>query len=276
MRSRRFARRGLSLIEVLIAVVLLGIVGAGITRLLQSQMRFFSRSSNAKDARAVTRNALNLVSSEMAMIEPRGIVAASADSFMVRVPYATGLHCSASTITFAPVDSLVSAQAVYGGYAYRDTTAAAVTTYVASGGASLATALASVCTVAGIAVVPNGRVLTLSPALPITTQGAPVLLYQTLTYKIAVSTIVPGRNALWRRVAGGANEEIAVPLGTGTRFRFYVGGALTPQDAVPGTLNTLTGVELVLVGESERTSPGINRVEKDTLRVPILFRNAVQ
>lgn len=269
-------RRGLSLIEVLIAVVLLGIVGVGITRLLQSQMRFFSRSTNERDARAVTRNALNLVSSEMRMIEPGGVVAASADSFVVRVPYATGLHCTSSTVSFAPVDSLVWAQAVYAGYAYRDTTAGAVTTYVASGGASLATAAASVCTAAGMNNIAGARVLTLSPNLAIATQGAPILLFQTITYKIAASTLVSGRTALWRRVTGGASEEVAVPLGAGTRFRFYVSGALTPQDAAPGTLNTLTGVELVLVGESERLSPGTGAVESDTLRVPILFRNAVQ
>jgi prepilin-type N-terminal cleavage/methylation domain-containing protein len=269
-------RRGLSLIEVLIAVVLLGIVGVGITRLLQSQMQFFGRSTNARDARAVTRNALNIVSAEMRMIEPRGIVAASADSFMVRIPYATGLHCTGGTATFAPVDSLVWAQAVYAGYAYRDLTAGAVTTYVAAGGSSLATAATTVCTGAGMAVVPSGRVLTVAPALPIATQGAPILLYQTVTYRIAASTLVSGRTALWRRVAGGSNEEVAVPFGTGTRFRFYVSGGMTPQDAVPGTLNTMTGVELVLVGESERSSSGTGAVERDTLRVPILFRNAVQ
>ena len=276
MTYARSRRRGLSLVEVLIAVILLGIVGVGITRLLQSQMRFFSRSTNARDARAVTRNALSLVSTEMAMIEPRGIVAASADSFMVRLPYAVGLLCTGSTITFAPVDSLVWAQAVYAGYAYRDTTAAAVTTYVANGGSALGTGLDVTCTLAGFAVVPSGRTRVVAPAMPITTQGAPVLLYQTVTYKIAASSIVSGRTALWRRVAGGSNEEIAVPFGTGTRFRFYVSGGLTPQDGVPGTLNTLTGLEFVMVGESERTSPGINRVENDTLRVPILFRNAVQ
>jgi hypothetical protein len=243
---------------------------------LQSQMRFFSRSTNERDARAVTRNALNLVSSEMRMIEPRGILAASADSFTVRLPYATGLHCTSSTVSFAPVDSLVWAQAVYGGYAYRDTTAGAVTTYVAAGGSSLAAAAATVCTGAGMVNVAGARVLTLAPSLPIGTQGAPVLLYQTVTFKIAASTLVSGRTALWRSVAGGSNEEVAVPLGTGTRFRFYVNGALTPTDTVPGTLNTLTGVELVLVGESERLSPGTGAVERDTLRVPILFRNAVQ
>lgn len=41
-------RRGLTLVELLIAIVLLGIIGAGITRLLSSQLRFFaSRTARA-------------------------------------------------------------------------------------------------------------------------------------------------------------------------------------------------------------------------------------
>lgn len=269
-------RRGLSLVEVLIAIVLLGIVGAGITRLLQSQMRFFSRSTNSRDARAVTRNALNIVTGEMRMIEPRGIVAATADSITVRVPYATGVHCTASIVTFAPVDSLVWAQAVYAGFAYRDTLAGSVTTYVASGGSSPSAALGTACTLAGMTPVPGGRVLTLAPALPISTQGAPVLLYQLVTYKFAESTLVPGRTALWRRVAGGANEEVAVPFGARTRFRFYEDGETDADDAVPSPLSDMTGIEMVLIGESERISPGTGAPETVTTRVPLLFRNAVQ
>jgi prepilin-type N-terminal cleavage/methylation domain-containing protein len=268
-------RRGLTLVEVLIAIVLLGIVGAGITRLLQSQMRFFSRSTNARDARAVTRNALNIVMGEMRMIEPRGIVAASTDSITVHVPYATGVHCASGTVTFAPVDSLIWAQAVYAGYAYRDTLSASVTTYVSAGGASLGTGTASTCTGAGITPVSGGPLRIPSPTLPISTSGAPVLLYQTITYKFAASTLVPGRTALWRRVTGGATEEVAVPFGTGTRFRFYAGGT-DADDAVPSPLRGMTGVELLLIGESERTSPGTGAPETVTTRVPILFRNAVQ
>lgn len=268
-------RRGLSLVEVLIAVVLLGIVGVGISRLLQSQMRFFARSSNARDARSVNRNAVNMMRAEMRMIEPRGIVAAAADSIRVRVPYATGLNCSLSTATFAPVDSLTWATAAYAGYAWRDTTAASTNTYVASG-AALSTGLTASCTAVGLAVVPNGRVLVLSPNIPIATVGAPILLYQTVTYRFANSTLVPGRRALWRRVAGGANEEIAVPLDASSRFRFYVSGGVTAQDAVPASLNTMTGVELVLEGESERTSPGTGAPESANTRVSIFFRNAVQ
>jgi len=224
----------------------------------------------------VTRNAVNLVRTEMAMIEPRGIVVASADSLMVRLPYATGIYCGANTVTFAPVDSLVGAQAVYAGYAYRDTTSGAVTTYVPNGGDSLTNGAAATCTGNGITPVPNGRVLVLSPNYPVATIGTPVLLYQTVTYKFAASTLVSGRTALWRRVAGGANEEIAVPFGTGSRFRFFVSGGVTPTDTVPTLLRNMGGLEVALMGESERTSPGTGLVESEPTRVSIFFRNAVQ
>lgn len=269
------SRRGLSLVEVLIAIVLLGIVGAGITRLLQSQMRFFSRSTNLRDARAVTRNALNIMRSEMRMIEPTGVIGASGDSLTVYLPYAMGLNCSVSTGTFIPVDSLTWATASYGGYAWRDTASNASYTYVTSTTAPTA-GLATSCSLAGMAAIPNGRNLVLSPAIPTAVVGAPLMLFQVVTYKFANSTLSPGRIALWRNVRGGASEEIAVPFDAGSGFRFYVAGATTAQDAVPSPLNTIRGVEIVLRGESERTSSGSGTPEESNARLSILFRNAVQ
>jgi prepilin-type N-terminal cleavage/methylation domain-containing protein len=267
-------RRGLSLVEVLIAIVLLGIVGAGISRLLNSQLRFFARGTNARDARAVSRNALNLTRSELRMVEPRGIVAASRDSITIRLPYAMGLYCSSSTAMFVPMDSLVFAQAQFGGYAWRDTTSGAPYTYVTSTTAPTA-GLSTACTGASLTVIPGGRVLTVSPALGVVAAGAPFFLWQTVTYRFAASSLVPGRRALWRQAGSAAAEEIAVPVDTASRFNFYTTGT-TSSTTVPGTLNTMRGIELLLYGESERTSPGKTTPEQSLQRVSILFRNAVQ
>lgn len=267
-------RRGFTLVEILLAVVLLGIVGIGMSRLLTSQMRFFQRSTGARDARAVSRNVVNLMRNELRMIEPNGITAATTTSITARVPYAMGVNCAASTVTFVPVDSLIRATAQFAGYAYRDTSLNAVYTYVASNTAPVA-GLPATCTGAGITPVPGGDLLFLSPALPALPTGAPVLLFQTITYSIANSVLVPGRTALWRTVTGGAAEEIAVPFDPSSVFRFYVSGGTTSQAAVPGTLNTLSGLELVLTGESERNSPGTGTPESSDVRVSIFFRNAV-
>ncbi len=267
-------RRGFTLVEMLVAVVLLGIVGLSITRLLQSQMHFFQRSSGARDARAVSRNALNLMRNEMRMIEPSGITAASPTSITVNVPYAMGVYCSSSTATFMPVDSLTRVTATYSGYAYRDTALNAPYTYVTSSSAPTTGLLAN-CTGVGMTPVPGGAVRAMSPTMPMLPAGAPVLLYQTITYSFANSVLVPGRTALWRTLAGGAAEEVAVPFGATSRFRFYVSGGVTAQDAAPGTLGTISGVELVLIGESERNSPGTGAPETSDTRVSIFFRNAV-
>lgn len=268
-------RRGFTLTEILIAVVLLGIVGIGISRLLVSQTRFFARATGARDARAVTRNALNIVRDEMRMIEPRGIIAASDTSITVNVPYAMGVYCSASTATFVPIDSLTRANAVFRGYAYRDTAMNASFTYVASTTAPSAGTTTNCTGGPAITPVPGGQVLALSPAFPSLPPGAPVFVYQQITYSLEASTLVPGRTAVWRKVNGGASEEVAVPFQNSAIFRFYVSGATTSQANPPGSLNTITGIELVLVGESERRSPGTDAPETRPVRLSIFFRNAV-
>jgi prepilin-type N-terminal cleavage/methylation domain-containing protein len=268
-------RRGFTLTEILIAVVLLGMVGIGISRLLMSQTRFFSRATGARDARSVTRNALNIVRDEMRMIEPRGITAATTTSITVNVPYAMGIYCSASTATFVPVDSLTRATAVFRGYAYRDTALNASYTYVASTTVPSNGTVLNCTGGPGITPVTGGQTLALSPAFPSLSAGAPVMLFQTISYSLAASTLVPGRTALWRTVTGGAAEEIAVPFQNTAIFRFYVNGGTTSQTAVPSPLNSITGIELVLVGESERNSPGTNTPESRAVRLSIFFRNAV-
>lgn len=268
-------RRGFTLVELMVTVALLGIVGLAFSKMLVSQMRFFSRATGARDARAVSRNALNLVRDEMRMIEPRGIIAATTTSITARVPYSVGVYCASSTAAFVPLDSLVFTTADFAGYAYRDTAMNTSYIYVASGTAPTAGS-ASTCT-GGPAITPlaGGEVLVLSPSLPTLAAGAPVLLWQEVTYSLAPSTLVPGRTAFWRTVAGGAAEEMAVPFENTAIFRFYVSDALVSQTGVPGTLNTITGLEIVLKGQSERVSQATNAPESASTRVSILFRNAV-
>ncbi len=267
-------RRGLSLVEVLIAIVLLGIVGVGITNLLRSQMRFFARGTNARDARTVSRNALNLTRSELRMAEPRGIVAATRDSITIRLPYLMGLYCGSNTAMFVPTDSLSLVTAQYGGYAHRDTASGAAYTYVATSTA-LSTGLAATCLLAGLDTIPGGPRYIVAPAIAGLAVSAPIFLWQTVTYKFAASTLVPGRMALWRKAGSATAEEVAVPLDTASRFNFYTTGT-SSSTTVPNPLNTTRGIEMLLYGESERTSPGQTTPEQVLQRVSIFFRNAVQ
>lgn len=272
-------RRGFTLIEILVTITLVAIVGLGVTRLLISQTQFFAGATGRRDARAVARNAVNIIRDEMRMIEPRGIDSATTTRLVVRVPYAMGVYCSAGTATFAPVDSLGWATAAFAGYAYRDTAVNAVYTYVTSSTAPTAGTVGNCTTSANITPLTGGQTLAISglaSVSPALVSGAPVLLFQRVTYELAESTLVPGRTALWRRVRDGVDEEIAVPFENTAIFRFFVAGAATPQDTPPADPRTLTGIEIVLVGESERSAS--NRQgspEQAPVRLAIFFRNAV-
>lgn len=269
-------RRGFTLIELLVTIILVAIIGLAVTRLLVTQTQFFAGATGRRDARAVARNAVNIVRDEMRMIEPHGIVSASTTQLVVRVPYAMGVNCSAETATFAPVDSLIWASAVFAGFAHRDTAINATYTYVPSTSAPT-TGTTSNCTAsANITPLTNGRTLLVTGLPGTLVAGAPVLLFQQVTYELAASTLVPGRTALWRRVANGVNEEIAVPFENTAIFRFFVSGSSTAQDAVPADRRTLTGIEIVLVGQSERSASNRQGTpETAPVRLAIFFRNAV-
>src|SRR3954470_24997287 len=101
-------RRGMTLIELIVGVVLFAIVGAAFTKLMTVQGKFFDRQGMANAARNVSRASLNRVVSDFRMIEATGgVVAASPTSLTINVPYAIGIDCAdaaSSVLTLLPVD----------------------------------------------------------------------------------------------------------------------------------------------------------------------------
>ncbi len=268
----RRARRGFSLIELIITLVLVSIIGVASGRLLMSQTRFYTRLSAQRDARSVTRNARNIVQTELSMVEAGGgVVAASNDSITVRMPYAWGVYCAGSTMMRLPVDSAMYAMASLAGYAIKDTTSAGVYAYTATTTAPTAGTATDCTTTAGITAPTNGAYLSLSPS-PTGTAGAPMLLYQTITYKFAASALVSGKLGLYRRVGTGTPEELVAPFDTSTKFRYYELNASTAQTTVPALAN-IRGVELKLDAQSISRSSGQSEPESVSISTAIFFRN---
>jgi len=98
-------------------------------------------------------------------------------------------------------------------------------------------------------------------------------LYQTVTYRFRPSVDLPGRIGLWRRVGGGAYEELVAPFDTTARFRFLVGHNPQAVDNPPGNLSTVSGLELLLVSESYVIPQGKSTYAKFELPVQIGFMN---
>lgn len=267
-------RRGLTIIELLVTIIVLGIVGGGIVRMLTSQARFYEHQGAGRNARSVSRAALNVMLSELRMVESGGgVVAASPTSITLRVPYAFGVYCASpsgvSTVALLPADSAMLAEPGFSGYAWRGRLGSY--NYV-EGGATTVPPVPGTCVGAGI--TPIAQRVGLMPVLPIgVASGTAVMLYRRLTYAFAPSAAIPGRTALWRRVdATGEREELAAPFAATARFRFYPLNANTAQDAVP-PLADIRGFELVLTGASEAT-PRISGAPRNAqLTTSVFFRN---
>ena len=126
-RRRSLVRRGFTLIEIITSLVILGIVGVGFVKLILSQSRFTEGQMAKRNARTVSRNAMNILLTDLRMVEDNGgLQFASRDSVTVRVPVAFGLLCAntagVATMQILPVDSSMTAMGQYAGWAYRDST----------------------------------------------------------------------------------------------------------------------------------------------------------
>lgn len=256
-------RRGFTLLELLVSMVVTAILAAGLLRMIMGDMRFAEDREAWRTARQAARSGLTVLTSELRMVETgAGVESAVAggQDLTVRAPYGLGVLCSTngatSTVTLLPSDSTMFAQPGHSGFGWRNDTTE-VYTYVPAGTVTTGASSAP-CTAAGITLLAGTRVATLGGGVPATLpSGTVFLLYRRIRYEIKASVAMPGRLALWRTVVTtGGSEELAAPYDSTARFRFYVATATTAQDAVPSPLSTITGLELAFAGRSDRTPRG--------------------
>lgn len=273
------ARRGFSLAELAVALLLAGIIGLALARLVISQARFVAGQDGMLQARSAARAALNVMSGELRAITPGGLVAATPDSITVRVPYAFGVACVAAlgntVVSLLPGDSAIYRSATASGYAWRDSTGtwrfvtpATVGTLNVFPLCLLATPPITTLSATGW----SAKGFAVSGTAP--SSGSLVYLYQRITYAFAPSTTLPGRKALWRRVLStGVSDELVTPFDTGSSFAFLVGSRLTVRTTAPSVLDSVRGVRVRLVGQSELTPEGKTAPSRFDLVTSILFRN---
>jgi prepilin-type N-terminal cleavage/methylation domain-containing protein len=281
--SRR--RSGYSLAELLVAVVLLGIVGGALSRLVVDQMRFFDNVQVMRGARSAARNSMNVMLSELRMVQDSGGVtniAGDNKSITVLVPYRMGVLCGTtagiSTVSMLPIDSATLALASFGGYGYRvPATGRFAVTQTTTPPVASATSL--VCTTtAGISTITiNGRAGAIldipgSTIPATTTSGAPVMFFQSITYSFAASTLYPGKIGLFRRVGGGTAEELMAPFASSARFRYYQTGDDTSRTTAPA-LSDIRGIALVLTAEGARRPAGRTSDAQSRMMTSIFFKN---
>ena len=290
--SSRPVRRGFTLAEVIVCVVLLGVLGTALTRLMLAQSRLYALQRAKRDARAVGRSSMNLLFSDLRMVHdgadaPGGVMLASPNSLSVKVPYAVGLVCGnvtgATVVSMFPVDSAAKAMAKYAGYAWRNRvtkqyTYVPVVDTVANAPVSPSSSSSTCTSTAKIkSDTVNGRSWGPTDVKPQsvtagTQPGAPLFFFQNILYFFGNSTSFPGSIALFRRIEGRNAEELVAPFDAGARFKFFVRNVDTSSVTVPAVLDSLVGVSLILTGKSSATMAG-RAAEKSKMETAVLFRN---
>jgi prepilin-type N-terminal cleavage/methylation domain-containing protein len=266
-------RGGFTLLETLIVLVVVGIVGGALARLTVTQSRSMHHLDATRGARGVASSAVNLLRSELSMVQAEGgVVFASPDSIQVRVPVTFGIVCrtsdTATTVSLLPADSATLVELVPTGLALRDGA-----TYTYRDTVTVSAADVAACAEASVRTLEGGQVVDLTPPAP-GAPGTPLFVYQTVSYDFRESKLLPLRQALWRTAgADGTSEELATPFDTVSAFRFFVLDADTSQAAPPASLSDLRGIELDLVGESERPAQGEEEPTEFHLRTVVRFKN---
>jgi prepilin-type N-terminal cleavage/methylation domain-containing protein len=294
------SRRGFTLIELMLALIVSAVVGAALIRMTLAQGRFMDQQEAWRSARGVSRSGINRLISDLRMVEngsnaaAGGLEAAVAggQDFTIRVPYAFGIVCTAAaasaTISLLPVDSAMYWAPGHSGFAVRRDDG----TYDYYTSTVLNTAPAAVAqTPCNTVVAPDKPITTLasingSPAgfavaltstvnmAPTPKKGQIVFLYRRIRYQFKNSTALPGRTGLFRiPLSGGGEEELATPLAATARVHFYVLHNSTAQAAVPAPLTDTRGLELVLDGMSERTPDGSTAPKTASVTTSVFFQN---
>lgn len=273
--ARKHSRAGISIPEVLVGLVVVAIVGLGITKLITSQARFFAAQAASRDARNVSRSSINRIISDLRMVEASGgVVAASATSITVRVPFAMAVSCDQNVLSLLPSDSVQYAGGI-SGYVWRSAQGAMTYQEV---GVSIANSSSTACTTVGVSVLASdgGKVVAISPPLPgAAIKGTPVLLYRSVQYQFKTSAVIPSAIGLFRQALSpsATEEELASPFGSGAMFRFFVGNSSIAQDNAPADLTTIRGIELNLTGISERAVAGDITKKKEAVVTAVFFKN---
>jgi prepilin-type N-terminal cleavage/methylation domain-containing protein len=287
-------RRGLTLIEILITLVIVGVIGLAITRVITSQGRLYSQQTGVRDARSTARTAMGVMMNELRMVQDSaGVdsVATNGRLIRFRVPYRLGLLCGnaaggVATVAMLPTDSATLAMATYAGWAWRDPVSGRYTIQQPAaptgGDAPVGVAAPALCTGSGAGqanlrpVTVAGRstaYFTVTPPLPGTpVSGSPVFFWQRVTYRFAPSTAFPGRTGLYRDVQGGTSEELMAPFDQAAHFRFYRAGDDT-SIVTPPALAQIRGIDVVLSAEAPRRVSGQTANNRAALRTAIFFKN---
>lgn len=231
--TRTSATSGFTIVEMLIALVMAGVLAGGVVSLLRHQSDFYGQNDDTIYAEQTARGTAELMASELRMASPEDIEVAAADSVAVRFDVLRAVVCgsSGSTVYTYVFDEPASVNLPSGrGTTYFNTDSVRYyydDGFDGSGTAATSTSAASYvsCTSAN-GGVPQSADLSryravdwsgssfAGPAVP--PVGSVVRVYGNLSYSFGPSSFSSG-TALWRN-----DQELVAPFDGNATFDYVM------------------------------------------------------
>ncbi|MFQ5745966.1 MAG: prepilin-type N-terminal cleavage/methylation domain-containing protein [Gemmatimonadota bacterium] len=267
---------GFTLVELLVALVLSGLVGTAVVALLLGQGLFLRRTHNLALADQRLRAAADLMGSELREASAGDLVAAEPDSLTVRFTVRRSIVCDSAVggvVRVFVYDSL-SGPNLRGGIAGTAVLPPDDTTWARADGFApaldrMGSAPRAACAARGApATGAASSYRTLSgwrSALPgrLPPGGSLIRAYGTLTYRLAPSRFSAGV-ALWRD-----RQELVPSFAAGATFRYVLEDASVVASVPPGALADVRAVRFVATATAGRGRAIVRR----SLAYDIPFRN---
>ncbi len=281
-------RRGFTLVELLVAIVIGGIVVSVLFQMIAGQGRFVEVQSAREEVQQNTRATLELIGSELRSLpDSSALVQASAEEVTLRTPRIWGVVCAAPggaalEVVFPAIPGASWAVNRGTGVTVRLLLSDADTIWAHAPVTSIG-APSAAC---GGTTLPAGaeqRRVNLS-ALPqhagVSADVGDVLyLGDEISYRSGTSSAVPG---LWvqRRIGSGGGssyQPLAGPIeeGSGLRFDYFAGTSTTPLPTPimdPATRASVTRVQVSVEAISRNLAAGERQTKADTLIVSLRNR----
>lgn len=286
MQSSAGVRNGFTLVEMLIALVITGVLAGALFQLFGGQGRFVEMQSSREEVQQNSRAAIELIGSELRTV-PAGesLVAAADDSITFRasrmwgvvcaVPSATALDVSVPSVTGASF----AVNAGTGVVVNLGSEAAPVWSNAVT--ASAISVAATDCDGEPVASGAERRRISLS-SMPINGTDIPqpgdiIYLYDQISYRTGTSSGVPG-TWIQRRIGNGNYQPMAGPIdaASGLEFSYYGPGsstALSTPIADPVARADVERIRVVVEAVGRHMQGSSREVQQDT--VVVSLRNRV-
>lgn len=235
------SRAGFTLIEMMIAIIITGLLAGVLFQMLQGQGRMTEVQGARAEIQQNSRGTIELISSELRSIGPLGLTTGASEEIEFRVPIIWGVVCAASSgglvVLFDTAEVALPSSAAEGVVVRT-----APDTWTQGAGAAVSATTSTACNVmnfSGDDLVVREVGTSLSGAAP--PVGAPVYLYHRLRYYSAADA--SGRHWVYRSERGAAGQPLAGPLDEGGpggepfAFEYFSG----PSTQVTGNISESGG-----------------------------------